>query len=500
MGGPAAMMRNRVSAFREWRLGAVALLLIGFTTLAPAAFAARTAEEQVAHYGFAPGQVGYLLVDLETGERLDGGRVDDLFIPASTAKVPSVVAALDVLGPGYRPRTELWATGLVVAGVLQGDLYLRGMGDPFLDTNGLKDLVGQLADAGISGVTGTLYYDPGRFPSSATITPSQPITAGYNPGVSALSVNFNRVHLEWVPEGAGIDTTVYAYADSGRVTVDWIDVANGGSFGALLDYGSEDSSPDNWIYADSLHGEGGTWLPVRSPAYHTAMLFRTLAAAQGLTLAGPIQQPTPANADLVAMHLGDSLAHISAEVLEHSNNLAAELVGLATARQLGGPLAGVTHAARTSGLWLQQNIEANWSGYQMENHSGLSSTSRISPAQMCAVLAYADRMDGVGFFDLLSAVNWESNLNQNRPSSQTRIQVRAKTGTMAYGVGLAGYIIADSGRRLAFAVFVSDIEARNALDAVLDLRDSSTPAAARPWFNRARELERAIVRGWAETY
>lgn len=480
------------------RSNLLACLLVGAVLAGPAQ--ARTAEEQIAHYGFAPEQVGYMLIDLDTGEQLLGGQINGLFIPASTAKVPSMVAALGILGADYQPRTELWATGPVIDGVVQGDLYLRGLGDPFLTTDGLKNLIGQITEIGITGVSGAFIYDPTWFPSASMITPTQPITAGYNPGISALSVNFNRVHLEWTPNGDSIDTTLYAYADSGRITVDWIEVANGGNFGALLDYGSDDGDMERWIHANSLHGEGGVWLPVRRPAYHTAMLFRAAADARGITLPEPVQQPTPANADLLALHLGDPLPSIAADILEHSNNMAAELIGLTAARQEAGAMASLTHATLTTGRWLKQQIQVDWTGYTMENHSGLSSQSRMSPAQMCAVLAYADQMEGPAFFDLLDPVNFEYALNEGRASGQPRIQVHAKTGTMAYGVGLAGYIISDSGRRLAFAVFVSDIPAREALDEVLDMRDASTPPAAKAWFNRARELERMLVMDWAEAY
>ena len=480
-------------------LGAASRVVCALAVLATPVWAdvAVDTEAEIARFGFPPEQVGYLVIDLDSGERLAGGRVDNTFIPASTAKVPAMVAALGILGPGYRPRTELLGNGAVVDGTFMGSLYLRGLGDPFLTTDGLKDLVSQLTASGITAVDGPFIYDTGWLPQTRMITPSQPVTAGYNPGVAALSVNFNRVHLEWTPDGAAIDTTVYAYADSGRVTVDWIAVANGGSFGALLDYGSTDGDQESWIHADSLQGEGGVWLPVRRPAFHAAMLFRAVAAQQGIALPEPIQQPTPADVDLLAQHQGDPLPGIAAAIFEHSNNLAAELVGMAAARHDAGALASLTHGVNATTGWLQRRIEADWTGYDLENHSGLSSRSRISPAQMCAILAFADQMEGPAVFDLLSPVNWAGNLNQDR-SGVPPIQIRAKTGTMAYAVGLAGYIISDTGRRLAFAVFVSDIAARDALDAVLDLRDASTPASARNWLNRARELERAMVALWAE--
>ena len=77
--------------------------------------------------------VGYLLIDLETGQVLAELNPDLPLIPASTAKLATAVAALDVLGPEHRFSTELLARGALTGGVLHGDLILRGGGDPFLD-------------------------------------------------------------------------------------------------------------------------------------------------------------------------------------------------------------------------------------------------------------------------------------------------------------------------------------------------------------------------------
>ena len=70
----------------------------------------------------------------------------------------------------------------------------------------------------------------------------------------------------------------------------------------------------------------------------------------------------------------------------------------------------------------------------------------------------------------------------------------AKTGTLNYVRGLAGYIGAVSGRRLAFAIFSEDLERR------AKAADPARTAGSRGWRNRARALERKLLRGWAMAY
>ncbi|HEX9702629.1 MAG TPA: D-alanyl-D-alanine carboxypeptidase, partial [Rhodospirillales bacterium] len=102
----------------------------------------------------AGARVGYLLIDLKTGATLAARNENDLFIPASTAKVPTMVAAMNILGPNYRFETRLLAKGDIVGGVLNGDIYLQGGGDPLLQPQDLMALAQRLKDAGIGSLSG----------------------------------------------------------------------------------------------------------------------------------------------------------------------------------------------------------------------------------------------------------------------------------------------------------------------------------------------------------
>ena len=124
--------------------------------------------------------------------------------------------ALDALGPGYRFRTELRAAGPVEGGVLEGDLVLAGGGDPLLDTDALGDMAGALARAaGSTRSRGGSWSPTGALPAVAEIDAGQPEDAAYNPTISGMNLNFNRVFLAWGPGDGGPGAGASARRGSG---------------------------------------------------------------------------------------------------------------------------------------------------------------------------------------------------------------------------------------------------------------------------------------------
>ncbi len=132
-------------------------------------------------------------------------------------------------------------------------------------------------------------------------------------------------------------------------------------------------------------------------------------------------------------------------------------------------------------------------GFRLTNHSGLSTDSRVSPRRFVEVLAAMarrqperskrhPRLPG-GITDLLRDYNVAA---RSIALDYRHLDIAAKTGTMDYVRGLAGYIATPSGRRLAFAIFSND----------LDRRVEGAQRIDRRWMARARVFERALIRNW----
>ena len=149
------------------------------------------------------GRVTFVVSDAKTGAVLESYKPLYPMPPASVAKSLTALYGLSALGSDYRFRTCLMATGPVEDGTLKGDLILVGNGDPTLDTDGLADLAAQLKDSGIHSVEGRFLTYGARLPQLRLIDPSQPDHVGYNPAISGLNLNFNRVHFRWNRAASG---------------------------------------------------------------------------------------------------------------------------------------------------------------------------------------------------------------------------------------------------------------------------------------------------------
>ncbi|MBF0284960.1 MAG: D-alanyl-D-alanine carboxypeptidase, partial [Magnetococcales bacterium] len=174
---------------------------------APPAPAADYDKSLIGRHGFADGQVGFIVVDLDTNQVVRSHRAHDLYIPASVSKVPSTLAALHILGPEYRFLTKLQATGPVVDGHLRGDLYLVGGGDPSLLFSDLMNIAARLRHLGVREVDGGFYYDESLITPEPQISEEQNDDETYNQGLSALTLEGNRIRLSWQAVNNAILTT-----------------------------------------------------------------------------------------------------------------------------------------------------------------------------------------------------------------------------------------------------------------------------------------------------
>ncbi len=466
-----------------WCLITLLLLLhLSVMAMAQTVPAAPDADTLIRQHGFRPADVGFLVFDLADGREIAGHRPDAAFIPASVAKVPTAVAALSLLGPDWRFTTQVLTTGPVRGGILVGDLILKGGGDPTLDSTGLAALAQDLVRQGIRVVSGRFLYDSSDLPVLAEIEPDQPYGAGYNTGVSALTVNFNRAQVSWTRRNGVIAAQTWSVSDTGRLPIDGVTLHAAPRPGTLTPMTAD--SGEGWQVGFPATGDKGSfWMPVRRPDRVTAGLFHRIAGMNGLTLPPPQPGTAPAAARPLARRDSPPLTGVAARVLRYSNNLSAELMVLATARRLESRPAGLSQAAATVAGWLKSRAPGtDWRGFDLANGSGLTVRSRVTARQMATIL----RLGGEPLYALLPGED-EGKATPN---------ARAKSGTMAYSKGLAGVLTTTGGRRLGFALFIGDEAQRQAMDRSIDRAVPAMPPAARDWLERARGLQTALLASW----
>jgi D-alanyl-D-alanine carboxypeptidase/D-alanyl-D-alanine-endopeptidase (penicillin-binding protein 4) len=438
------------------------------------------------------GSVGFVVMDAATGETLEALEPDTPLAPASVAKAPTALFALHVLGAHARFATEIVAAGALRDGRLAGDLALRGGGDPTLDSDGLAALAAQ-ARARVGAVEGGFVVDPGPGPTAAAIDPQMREEAAYNPSVSTLNLNFNRVLLEWTRPQGELRTRLAAHAERWSPDAATVALALAPPDCACPNFDHlSDGAGETWrVRGAALSGEGSVWLPVRDPAPYAAAVFRAAAADRGLALPAPRFGPAPDGA-VVARRESAPVADLVEDMLRYSTNLTAEALGLAAARAIGAEPADLAASGAAMAAWFAgyAGIPRDDPGFRFANHSGLSADSRVSPRRMAQVFAAALKSPppGPGLPDLLRP----HPIDEDRASAPKGTAVHAKTGTLDFARGLGGYLTTASGRRLVFAYFANDLSRRRP--------GEDRPDGAIPWRNRAVTLERALLRSWAARF
>ena len=423
------------------------------------------------------GQIGYLAVEAKTGRVIDALNPDLALPPASVAKAATAYYALSKLGAAYRFRTALEATGPVENGQIEGDLILRGSGDPSFDSDAMAEMVQGLKDQGIHGVKGQFRVDASALPEVSHIAANQPDEVSYNPAVAGLNLNYNRVHFEWKKAGSGYDVTMEARALRYSPAVRIARMTLEDRRLPVYTYAQEDGI-DRWTVARRMLGnDGARWLPVRRPVAYAEEVFRTIARSHGITLSPGADAAGVIGTPLVT-HESAPLAEMLRGMLRYSTNLTAEVAGLTATRESTGKPTDLRASARAMNTWLDSEIGTTSCGFV--DHSGLGYGSEVSPRDMVTLMQSA-RVAG-----LLPTILKPMTV------STKGAQVVTKTGTLNFVSALSGYVEAPGAPPIVFAIFTGDLPRRDAVP----VEQRERPPNARGWSRRSRGLQKRLIDRW----
>jgi D-alanyl-D-alanine carboxypeptidase/D-alanyl-D-alanine-endopeptidase (penicillin-binding protein 4) len=353
------------------------------------------------------GASGLLVVDTETGKAVCGSRAGTQRPLASNMKLFTTATALSLFGPEHRIATKLFADGPIDAdGVVHGNLYLQGGGDPALGTptfyNGylagqgtnLFALKGQVRAAGITAVTGRLYGDD-------TI--------------------FDRLR---------------GVADSGYATSSYIGPLSG------LAFNSGFSGPSS--------SSGFSSDPAKLA---TSKLARALIRA-GVDLSPKVAlAPTPLDAERIGILRSPPLTEIVNTTDVYSDNFFAEMLMKLVGAKFGG--AGTTAAGSAV---VEDFAQDRGSGVHAVDGSGLTRSNRASPRQVVDLLL-AMREDPAGdeFIQDLALTGHEGTVDDRTRGTAAYGRCRTKTGTITRVSALSGYCFNKSGRIMAFSILMGSV-------------------------------------------
>lgn len=394
--------------------------------------------------------------------------------PASLMKLVTTYSALELLGPAYRWTTELRANVRPIEGVLNGDLYLKGYGDPKLTIERVWLLLRELRVAGINEIRGDLVLDRSYFtlpPDRDRFNddgdhPERP----YLVEPDALMSNFKSLRLT-VQDGGNavllrLDPPLPEVALENRAKVGPAgDCANWKTnFGLKVeDFGSRTRVLTEGSLPAGCSGE--RHLAVLDHFTYTASLFRMLWRELGGTLNGSVREGvSPADSVVLAQSLSPELPLVLRDINKYSNNLMARQLYLTLGAAFGLPEDGPDTASRAAAVvrrWLAGK-NWNWPELVLENGSGLSRSERISARHLADLLVDAARGPWAAeFIASLPIVAVDGTMKKRLPGDVLAGEAHIKTGSLKDVRGLAGYVRDADGRLRVVVALLNHSRAEN---------------------------------------
>ena len=448
------------------------LILLPLPVIAqPATALPEPVARALAQAGIPESAVGVYVHEIGAEQPVLAIGADRSLNPASTMKLVTTYAGLEMLGPAYVWNTDALTDGTLTQDVLTGNLYLKGSGDPKLTLENFWLLLRSLRARGVREIRGDLVLDRRLFaeeiydPAGFDDQPTRP----YNTGPSALLVNFKAVTLQFIPEAASRTVRIATEPPLPQVQVinnlKLVDGPCGDWVGKLrLDsQGNSDSArlAFNGTYAVDC-GESMRSFSVLGHRQYIGALFTQLWKDLGGSFSGQVRDgATPEQARRLTTARSLSLSEIVRDVNKYSNNVMARQLFLTLGISGNAP---ATTGSATNGVkqWLALKGLAI-PELVLENGSGLSRTERISARNLGAILlnAWASPVMPELMASLpVAAV--DGTLRRRLKSAEVAGQAHVKTGSLSGVRSIAGYVLDAQGNRAVVVFMVNHANAFNA--------------------------------------
>jgi len=396
--------------------------------------------------------------------------------PASTMKLVTTYAALDLLGPAYRWRTEAFTAGALHADVLEGDLVIRGGGDPKLVVENLWLLVQRIRAYGVREIRGDILLDRSAFEPlqhDPALFDGEPLRP-YNTGPDPLLLNFKTLSFEFVPD-----------VDSRNVRVLVTPPVAGLKWPALLT--GVDGPCNDWraqLQADFSNplepefrgtfplscGERVWNVSVLDHATYFAAVFRALWEGTNGTWAGKVRDGVaPAEARRIAVNYSPPLSDVIRDINKFSNNVMARQLFLTLGAEVTGRPASADRSSTVIKEWLAKRA-IRMPELVLENGSGLSRLERLTAAGLARLLVAA--FEGPLMPEFVSSLPLVNVDGLARRRSVAAGSAHIKSGLLVEVRAEAGYLRAASGRRYVVVAIANHPDgaasAQPFLDFILD--------------------------------
>lgn len=417
---------------------------------------------------------GVSVRNAENGELIYAHNGDIRLHPASNQKILTGAAALATLGGDYRFTTEILTDGKVKGKVLQGNLYIRGKGDPTLLKKDLDAFAKELKAKGIEKINGDIigddsWYDDVRLSTDLNWDDESNYTGAQ---VSALTLSPNEdydmgtVIVEVTPgkkAGEKVQVSVTPANDYVNIVTEATTVAKGESKSISI---SRKHGTNDIVIKGKIPLEGSSsrsWVSVWEPTRYVLDVFAKSLQEQGIKQIGKNEvKPgvTVENAELLTSKESMPLKELFLPFMKLSNNGHAEMIVKAMGKEIHG-----------EGSWAMglDVVESQLASFGLDTESillrdgsGMSHKNLIPADQLTKLLYEIQDEPWFPEFETSLPVAGESDrlvggtLRNRLNGENTKGNVKAKTGSLTGANTLSGYVTTKSGEKLTFSIMMNN--------------------------------------------
>lgn len=399
--------------------------------------------------------------------------------PASTMKLVTTYAALEMLGPTHQWKTEFYTDGTLSNGVLRGNLYLKGGGDPKLNMERLWLLMRDLRANGVQQITGDLVLDRSHF-----VQPQLPVfdddgndkNKPFLVRPDSLMVNLKALRFITRNDGGKILVSVEPPIAAIHINNQVKALSSNKCTGDVLYNPVPEADGGISVTVTGQLGDGcnsQTYLSLLDHPTYTAGAVRAIWQELGGTILGKDRlDVTPGSAKLLAKAFSPDLAEIIRDINKFSNNTMAQQLFLSLGSEFRNEADGddAKAAQRVVRQWLaKKGIIATH--LVMENGSGLSRAERVSAREMAQMLQAAwNSPYQAEFMSSLPLAGMDGTMRKRLKSTALRGQAHIKTGTLNTVRAISGFSRDSNGNTWVVVAILNDPRpwgASSVLDEVL---------------------------------
>jgi D-alanyl-D-alanine carboxypeptidase/D-alanyl-D-alanine-endopeptidase (penicillin-binding protein 4) len=409
---------------------------------------------------FTPTKAGIKVISANSKEVMYERDSKLLMRPASNMKLLTSTTALHVLGKEYRFKTSVYADTTPIDGVIYGNLYIKGFGNPDLTTNDLDTLVGQVRALGVTHITGGVIADVTFFDDLywgyGWNWDDEP--SAYAAFITPLSINDNCVIVKVSPgltSGDSVQvaveppTSYVSVLNKGRTVVDTVRHRL-----AVTRLYRERS---NTISVEGEMSAGGKpierQLSVWKPELYTATLFTEALQRNGISLAkAPSLGQVPPSDREIAVHFQRFDSTI-VNMNKVSDNLTAEML-LKTLDAVSNNVPGTSKGGTFVVNQFLSSMGIDTMKYRITDGSGLSYHNLITAEMIVQLLEGMQHQTDVFplFYESLPIAGVDGTIRNRMKKTPAEGNLRAKTGTISGVSSLSGYVQTLDGERLIFSM------------------------------------------------